>query len=62
MEVKQFFRAKEVAERLGIGRSTVYHYVQIGLLPAPIKLSQKVSVWSDETIREFIERARGGAQ
>lgn len=58
----KYYRAKQVAEMLSCGKSTIYHYVKIGLLPAPTKLSQKVSVWSDETIREFIERARGGAQ
>ena len=58
----KYYRAKEVAEILGVGRSTVYHYVKIGLLPPPTKMSQKVSTWSENIILEFIERAKGGAK
>ncbi len=56
--LNQFYRSKQVAKMLGCSQSTIYHYVKSGLLNAPTKLSPKVAVWSDEDIREFIERAK----
>jgi len=44
-----------VAEALHIGRSTVWHYVRIGKLPKPIKLSSRVSVWRESDIQAFID-------
>ena len=58
----KMYRVKEVAELLSCGKSTVYLYVKEGKLNPPTKLSTRVAVWSDEDIRAFIERAKGGVQ
>jgi len=62
MTKTKFHRVKEVAELLSCGVSTVHYWVKQGKLNPPTKLSEKVAVWSDEDIQEFIERAKGGAQ
>lgn len=38
-------RLPKVIERTGLGRSAIYERVKGGLLPTPIKLSPRVSVW-----------------
>lgn len=58
----KLYRVKQVAELLGCGKSTIYLWVEQGKLPPPTKLSARVAVWSDEDIRAFIERAKGGVQ
>ena len=39
--MERYIRAKEVAEILSIGQSTVWLYTKTGKLPQPIKLSAK---------------------
>lgn len=53
MNTKKMYRAKEVAQLLGIGLSTVWLYSKQGKL-TPIKLSDKVTVFSiDEINKNF---------
>jgi predicted DNA-binding transcriptional regulator AlpA len=52
---KIYYRAKEVAELLGIGLSTVWYWVKKGLLPQPAKLSARVTVWDINEIRRFVD-------
>ena len=50
---KKLYRAKEVALLLGIGKSTVWLFAKQGKL-TPIKLSEKVTVFSiDEINKNF---------
>jgi prophage regulatory protein len=51
---KQYLRDKDVAEMLSIGRSSVWRMAKEGKLPAPIKLSQRVTVWKLSDIEAFI--------
>lgn len=53
LQTKKMYRAKEVAQLLGIGNSTVWLYAKQGKL-TPIKLSDKVTVFSiDEINKKF---------
>lgn len=45
---------REVALVLAIGRSTVWRYVKLGLLPQPIKLSAGATRWRRSDIEGFI--------
>jgi len=49
-----YLRDKQVAEMLTIGRSSVWRMVKEGKLPAPFKLSEKVTVWKLSDIEAFI--------
>ena len=49
-------RAKEVANYLSIGLSTVWHYARIGKL-TPIKLSSRVTVFSMDEVNALLDNA-----
>lgn len=53
IQTKKMYRAKEVSKLLGIGLSTVWLYAKQGKI-TPIKLSEKVTVFSiDEINKSF---------
>ena len=57
-------RASKVAALLGIGKATVWRWAALGILPRPIRLSNRCSVWRLADLQEFIERQaarQGGA-
>jgi len=45
MKTKKYYRARELAEHLGIGLSTVWHYVKLGKIKSK-KLSSRVTVFN----------------
>ena len=49
IQTKKMYRAKEVSKLLGIGLSTVWLYAKQGKI-TPIKLSEKVTVFSIDVI------------
>lgn len=49
-----FLRARQVAQLLSCAESTVWLYSRQHLI-TPIRLSPKVTVWSEEEIREFVQ-------
>lgn len=59
--MEKFIRINEVAEKLGIGRSTAWLWVKQNKLPKPIKLSERVSVWKLSDIENFMAEAEGGS-
>lgn len=54
LKTKKYYRAKEVAELLGIGLSTVWLYAKQGKLK-PKKLSERVTVFSIEDINSLFD-------
>jgi len=50
----KLLRVQEVAEILGIGKSTVWLWVKLNRIPQPIHLSPRVSVWKQSAINNFI--------
>ncbi|MBQ0795097.1 helix-turn-helix transcriptional regulator [Zhongshania sp.] len=59
-----YLRAKSVAQLLDMSESTVWRLVQQGILPKPIKLTPRTTVWRVDEINAAIEnvvaRASGG--
>jgi predicted DNA-binding transcriptional regulator AlpA len=55
MPETRFYRAKEIAKILSIGRSTFWGYVKDGKFSPGLKLSPRVTVWSQAQLDEFIE-------
>lgn len=43
-------RLPEVIERVGLSRSSVYSYIQLGMFPEPVKLGKRASGWLAEEI------------
>lgn len=52
--MNQYLRDKQVAEMLTIGRSSVWRMAKEGKLPAPFKMSERVTVWKLSDIEAFI--------
>jgi len=51
------YRGKDVQKLFGIGQSTMYEYIQQGILPRPIKLG-RTSIWLKSEIDVVIEERK----
>ena len=52
----KYVRAKQIAKDKDISVSTVWRWVQAGLLPKPIKLTNRTTVWRSEEVDAAIEK------
>lgn len=57
--MNNYFRIKDTAKYLSVGVSTVWLYAKQGKLH-PIKLSDRVTVFSKEDLDRFIQSSIGG--
>ncbi|WP_338073324.1 AlpA family transcriptional regulator [Billgrantia aerodenitrificans] len=48
-------RIKEVMDRTGLGRSTVYKYMNLGLFPKPIRLGSRAVAWVESEVVAWIQ-------
>ena len=53
--MERLLRLPEVAELLGVGKSTVWLYARQGKLPKATKLSPRVSVWKMSDVQKLID-------
>ena len=51
-----YLRVKSVAQRLDMSESTVWRLTQQGVLPKPIKLTPRTTVWRASDIDAAIEK------
>jgi prophage regulatory protein len=54
MSSENFMRISDVMQRTRLARSTVWLWVKQGKLPAPIKLSERVTVWRESTLNAWM--------
>jgi len=52
---ERFIRVKDVAQMIGMGRSTVWMLTKQGKFPQPLRLGPKVTVWRLSEIEKWIE-------
>lgn len=52
---KQYYRAKECAEYLGIGLSTFLRWVAEGQIPEGYRLTARATVWNLKDIESFVK-------
>lgn len=50
----RFIRLKEVIERTGLPRSTIYQLIKSGDFPASIRLSKRTVAWVEGEVDEWI--------
>jgi len=50
----RFIRIMTVLDRVGIARSTLYHYMEAGTFPAQIKI-RRASYWSEMEITAWMD-------
>jgi prophage regulatory protein len=51
-----FLRLKQVLQLIPIGKSTWWEGVRLGKFPAPVKLSERVTVWRESDIRALTQK------
>jgi prophage regulatory protein len=66
-QVRQFLRFKDVKNRVGLQRSSLYAKVKSGEFPAPIPLSEhgRAVAWDSRAIEAWMDsriQAAGGAR
>lgn len=54
MALENFLRINGVMERTKLARSTIWLWVKQGKLPAPIKLSERVTVWRESDLNDWM--------
>jgi prophage regulatory protein len=54
MALENFIRIAGVMQRTGLARSTVWLWVKQAKLPAPIKLSDRVTVWRESDLNDWM--------
>ncbi len=52
----QILRPVAAAQFLGLGLSTIYRLVKLGMLEPPIKIGLRASGWRRSTLDEFLRR------
>ena len=57
----RYVRATQLAEMLGLSRSTIWRYASQGKFPKPIKLTENATVWDMREVEAWVE-ARRAAQ
>jgi len=56
-----FLREKHVRKLIPVAHSTLWAWVRLGRFPAPIKLSDRITVWRSEDVENFIAMNGGAA-
>lgn len=51
----KLIRIKDVMSRTGLGRSTIYKYVHLGLFPKPIRLGTRAVAWVESEVEAWIQ-------
>lgn len=68
MEARRFIRLRELASTHGkpgmipASPATIWRWVRAGRFPAPVKLSDRVTVWETTKVEAFLSQATGGTQ
>lgn len=50
----RLLRIKEVADRSGLSKSTIYDVSRVGGFPRPVKLSPTMSAWVEAEVDQWI--------
>lgn len=50
----RFLRVRDVSQKMGLSRASIYKLVQRGLFPRPVKVFAKVSVWPDTEVDQIM--------
>lgn len=54
-----FLREKHVLQLVPVAHSTLWAWVRNGKFPAPLKLSERVTVWRSSDVQSFISQNWG---
>ncbi|MCP4062622.1 MAG: AlpA family phage regulatory protein [Gammaproteobacteria bacterium] len=54
-----YLRDDEVAKRLGVARSTIWRWLQLGQFPQPYRLGPSTTRWHEKDIVDFEKQSVG---
>ena len=54
-----FLRERQVRQLIPVAHSTLWAWVRTGRFPAPVKLSDRITVWRSSDVQAFIKRGSG---
>jgi prophage regulatory protein len=54
-------KLREVIKTVGLSRSTIYRYVNLGEFPPPIPFGPRISLWSERRVQDWIAKCKGEA-
>ena len=57
-KTSRLVRREEFAERLGCSQTTLWRLIKKGVVPEPIRISERIVVWHELDVQEFIEGYR----
>ena len=57
-----FLREKQVRKLIPVAHSTLWAWVQAGKFPAPLKLSDRITVWRDSDVQTFVDEQNASAK
>ena len=60
-ELDRFIRIMTVLNRVGIARSTLYAYMEVGSFPAQIKIG-RASYWSEQEITAWMDEHKANSR
>ena len=52
----RYLKVKELAQRLGVSRSTIWEWSRTGKLPKPVKLGDAVTRWRSDEVEAALEK------
>jgi len=56
MSQSRFIRMPDLRQKVGLSRSQIYKLIQQEQFPRPVKLGEKVSVWVDSEVEEWMSK------
>lgn len=62
LKMTKLIKLKTVLERTGLGRSTLYNYINQGMFPQPVSLGERSVAWVESEVEDWIQnqiRRRG---
>jgi len=60
--MRNLLRIKEVIQKTGMAKSTIWLWVKENKFPKPIKLSERITVWEENEIDQWIEIKKSNQQ
>lgn len=55
-EAVKFYRINQLVQMLNVSKSSIYLWIKQGHFPEPKRIGNNTSVWSDESINNWIDQ------
>ena len=59
---RRALRISRVTDKTGVSKSHIYRLIKAGEFPKPSKISERVSVWDEAVLDEWLAEKFSGAQ